>query len=115
MTARRLLIVEDDSISRRAMEALFRRQGWEVSSAKSVSEGLALLEPPPDCVVLDLMLPDGNGETILKRVRDAQLSSRVIVVTGCQDRARLDALAMLKPEAMLRKPLDFVQLCTLCK
>lgn len=114
MSARRLLIVEDDSVSRRAMETLFRRRGWEVSSAKSVEEALGLLDPPPDCVVLDLMLPDGNGEAILQHVRDARIASRVIIITGCQDRVRLDALAKLKPEGMLRKPLDFLQLCSFC-
>src|SRR5690349_13176265 len=70
MGMRLLLIVEDHQATRRSLAALFRRSGWDVAEATNVAEGLAKLDPPPDFIVLDLMLPDGGGEVVLERVRE---------------------------------------------
>lgn len=88
------------------MRRIFSRKGWEVLSASTVAEGLARLEPAPDCLLLDLMLPDGDGEAVLRRVREAGLATRVIVVTGVGEEGRLDRLRDLAPEAVLIKPID---------
>ncbi len=114
MSTRRMLVVDDDLISCRALQGIFRRKGWQVAVAATVNEALDLLDPPPDCVVLDLMLPDGDGETVLRRVREENLPSRVIVTTGCEDSRRLCALASLQPEALLRKPIDLTDVCNAC-
>jgi CheY-like chemotaxis protein len=114
MGDRRILVVDDDSVSRRAMEGIFRRKGWLVTSAATVGEALSQLEPAPDCVLLDLMLPDGDGETVLRRVREQNLPSRVIVTTGCEDDRRLVTVASLRPNAILRKPISLDQVCDAC-
>src|SRR4051812_2028306 len=62
----RLLIVEDDASLREVWEVIFRCRGWDVTSASTVAEGLALLDPPPDYLILDLGLPDAGGEIILR-------------------------------------------------
>ena len=101
-----LLLVEDDWTSHDALRKLFRRKGWEVLSAMTVAGGLALLEARPDCVILDLMLPDGDGAAILRKVRSDHLPIRVVVTTGLSDPTRLRAVADLKPDAVLQKPID---------
>jgi two-component system response regulator RegA len=60
--ARRLLIVDDHEPTRSALRTLFALKGWDVRVAGTLADGLGLLSPPPDCVLLDLMLPDGNGD-----------------------------------------------------
>lgn len=111
----RLLIVEDNAVSRRALELLFRKRGWLVSAAPTLTEGLQMLDPAPDCIIIDLMLPDGDGETLIRRVRSEKLQSRVIVTTGCTDPSRLAEVGRLKPEALLRKPFDFTQVLGVCR
>lgn len=113
--AGRILIVEDSSIARRAMESLFRMRGWHVASAATVEGAMAELDRQPDCILLDLFLPDGDGEQVLRRVREAGLPSRVIVSTGCHDGARLEALMRLDPVALLHKPLDFSEVLGVCQ
>lgn len=101
----RLLIVEDDPTLSEVWRTVFSARGWVVSVASSVAEGLAGLDPVPDYLILDLQLPDGAGEAILRRVRDAGLKTRVAVTTGSDDVSRL---AELEPEALFRKPVDVV-------
>jgi two-component system KDP operon response regulator KdpE len=73
----RVLLVEDDRELRGTLRDVLRVEGYEVLTAASLSEGLALLahaghaadDPGADLVVLDLGLPDGDGETLLGALR----------------------------------------------
>src|SRR5438067_1464959 len=60
-----ILVVNDHASTRRALVAIFRRKGCRVDAVATLAEGLALLDPPPCCIILDLLLPDGGGEWIL--------------------------------------------------
>jgi DNA-binding NtrC family response regulator len=109
--ARRLLIVEDDEPTRRAVRGLFARMEWTVRAADSIADGLAVLEgDPPDVLILDLMLRDGRGESLIEHVRDRGLKTRVIVLSGVISQSRLLALAELKPTAVLPKSLTLPEI-----
>jgi DNA-binding response OmpR family regulator len=113
---RRVLIVEDDRGTRTALRSHFRSQGWLVAEAATVAEGFDLLDPPPDCLVLDLMLTDGDGEEILRKVREDGLPTRVVAVTtGSNDAARLAVVKGLDPDVLLCKPIDPNVLIRLCE
>ncbi|WP_435011063.1 response regulator transcription factor [Tundrisphaera lichenicola] len=114
MIPRSLLVVEDDPTTRRALQRYFQLKGWEVRVASTVAEGLKLLDPPPDCVILDLMLPDQGGEVVLRKIRKDQLPTRVAVCTGTSSQARLDHVAKLGPDALLIKPITVADLCVAC-
>ena len=79
-----------------------------MSVAGTLAEGLRCLdtEPEPCCLVLDLGLPDGDGEAVLRQVRDKGFRTRVVVATGVVDQGRLKALAELGLDALLTKPID---------
>jgi two-component system response regulator RegA len=111
----RVLIVEDDTPTRNALSRIFAREGWDVRTASTLSEGLAALDPPPNCVVLDLSLPDGPGDVILKTIRMGALPIRMVAVTtGVSDPARWAQIARYQPNALLTKPIDPEALCRLC-
>ena len=116
MERHRILIVEDHAPTRRAVASLFLRRGWDVRSAATVAEARAALAPPPDCLILDLMLPDGGGEDILRTVREGALPTRVVAVTtGSSDSVRLAEVARLRPELMIQKPIDWEILWRYCQ
>lgn len=77
-------------------------------TAATVAEGLALLdhEPRPGFLILDLMLPDGEGEAVLRKVRALNLDTCVAITSGLCDPTRISAVSKLKPEALLQKPIN---------
>jgi DNA-binding NarL/FixJ family response regulator len=66
-------------------------------------------------VVLDMDLPDGRGEVVLRAVRERHLPTRVAVCSGMTDDARWDAVKGLDPEALLQKPIDVAAMCRVCE
>lgn len=111
----RLLIVEDDAATRQAMRSAFGRKGWVVSEASTVAEALALLDPPPQLIVLDLILSDGDGEAVLRKVREADIKTCVAVCSGTNDPSRLAVVRALHPDILLNKPIDAAALCRVCE
>jgi CheY-like chemotaxis protein len=105
-----VLLVEDDPTSANALRVLLTMHGCEVTIARSLEQGLDLLRTNPSAIVVDLMLPDGDGIEILARVREANLPIKVVVTTAVGDPARLAAVHRLKPECVLRKPIDLGEL-----
>jgi CheY-like chemotaxis protein len=107
---RRLLLVEDDWHTHNALRKILGKLGWEVQSAMTVSAGLSLLEQNPDALILDIMLPDGDGLVVLEKARRLSLVIRVAVTTGVDDTEKLVAISNLQPDALLRKPLELNEL-----
>ncbi|MFW6060829.1 MAG: response regulator [Phycisphaeraceae bacterium] len=103
-------MVEDDAAARDALQHLFRHDGWEVTVAANLRDGLVALTRPVDWVVLDLLLPDGDGVQVLEFIRRKRMRCRVAVVTGVTDQKQLRHVAGLEPEVLLTKPVDFEQL-----
>jgi CheY-like chemotaxis protein len=108
---RRVLIVEDDAPSRIATHFLCLRLGLEAASAATLAEAVPLLAWPPDVILLDLMLPDGNGLELLRRVREWGMDTRVVVATGAYDWQLLEQVKALRPHFVLLKPLNWETVC----
>jgi len=106
----RTLIVEDDQNTAVMMSRLLQSQGHEVTTAGTVGDALGALAWNPHCIILDLILPDGNGVTILRRVRKSAMPARVAIVTGVDDPFGLDDITDLEPDAVFEKPLDIPRL-----
>jgi DNA-binding NtrC family response regulator len=80
-----ILIVDDDPVQRRLVEAMVRRFGHEAVIAEGGEAALKVLtgeEARIDCMVLDLVMPDLDGLGVLGRMRDAGVSVPVIVQTA---------------------------------
>ncbi len=94
---RRVLVVEDDSLTRAALRRAMESEGWDVVEAE---HGRMALERSagwvPDLVLLDLMMPEMNGFEFLEalRAREAWRAVPVVVITAKElteeDRRRLN-------------------------
>jgi DNA-binding response OmpR family regulator len=103
-----VLVVEDDRTARRAISSILKMQGYVVYEAATLADARRLAQPPNEheWILLDLMLPDGNGTDLLRDVRQGAVpASKVCVVTGCGSAMLCDVEA-LAPEQIFAKPLD---------
>ncbi len=80
----RVLIVDDESAIRQTLRRILERQGYEVVEAATAGEALKVLSntPLPEAALVDLLLPDRNGATILEAVVGRCLPTRVIMISG---------------------------------
>jgi DNA-binding response OmpR family regulator len=117
MNRHRVLILDGHAETRAALAVAFSELRWSILSASSLAQGLSMLESRPDCVVLDLVLHDGEGETLLRKIRgsdQADLPPVVAVVTIETDAIRLGEVAKLRPDVLLLKPMDPRVVARLC-
>jgi DNA-binding NtrC family response regulator len=81
-----VLIVDDDPVQRRLLEAMIQRFGYQAMLAEGGDDAVKLLVGPEapriDGMVLDLVMPDLDGLGVLARMREVGLNIPVIVQTG---------------------------------
>ena len=100
----RVLLVEDDGALRQTLREALQTEGHQVLAAASLADGLAqAAHAQPDLVLLDLGLPDGDGATLLARLRQSS-STPVIVISARQGEAGKIALLDAGADDYLVKP-----------
>lgn len=81
-----ILVVDDDPVQRRLLDAMLKRFGYAVVLAEGGDEALALLGQGEtggfDVVVLDLVMPNLDGMGVLARLRERGIDTPVIVQTA---------------------------------
>ena len=78
---RKILIIEDELILVKMYREKFEQEGFQVITASDVQEGLALAQnEAPDLIVLDILLPRGNGLLFLEELRENPAIARIPVV-----------------------------------
>lgn len=81
--AQKILVIDDDESLRRVLEYTLQEEGYEVFTAASGEEGLALFEErQPALVITDMNMPGINGFQVLKEVKERSAEALVIIVTA---------------------------------
>ncbi len=82
-TPGRLLVVDDEKTILELLSGSLRLAGFEVTTAASGTEAVrAAASRRPDLVLLDVMMPDGDGFETLRRMRSAGIEVPVIFLTA---------------------------------
>lgn len=84
-SAVRILVVDDEPALRQMLQILFRREGYEVTSAPGYKAAVDALEGTPrpfPVVVTDLSMPDGSGLDVLAAAKARSQSTEVILITA---------------------------------
>lgn len=85
-TEARLLVVDDEPNIRDLLASSLRFAGFEVSTAADGNGALRAIDRDnPDLVVLDVMLPDMDGFTVARRVRERDVSTPILFLTARDD------------------------------
>jgi len=78
-----LLLVDDDTAFRTVMAAELSRSGYDVRTAASGEDALAVCaQIEPQVILLDLQLPGIGGLDVLKALRERQVPGEVVMLTG---------------------------------
>lgn len=116
----KIAIIEDDAAIAQMYRIKFEAEGYQVESAENGKLGLTLLrEVQPDITLLDLMMPEMNGDEVLEKMRAADWGKKlkVIVLTNMGEdelpmevRTKYDVLAVIQKADMTpRQVFDRVQ------
>ena len=103
----KVLLVEDDQTLARNLHTALEHVGFAVDTAHTAVDGLfQATEYGYDCIVLDIMLPDGNGFDVCAQLRKRKNKTPIVMMTvrdGIEDRVRgLDTGA----DDYVSKPVD---------
>jgi NarL family two-component system response regulator LiaR len=108
-TTIRLLIVDDHAVVRQGLRGFLRLQeGIEVvGEAASAAQAIDIAgTTSPDVVLLDLVMPDGNGIGALRRLIEVAPGVRVLVLTSFADDAQIFAAMAAGASGYLLKDID---------
>jgi DNA-binding response OmpR family regulator len=109
MSLKTLLLVEDDPDIAALLRMSFDLSRYEVETAEDLATArVRLAERPPDLVILDVGLPDGNGLELCREVKAARPSVPVVILTALSRQHRgLEAHAYAcGADAFVEKPFD---------
>jgi len=104
----RILIIEDDDVSRELMRMTLEKRGYEVTVAEDGVRGYdTALFVKPDLIVTDIRMPAADGIHVVRRVRDTESLEKtpILVTTAFGDGSATFAL-QLGANAFEPKPID---------
>ena len=112
---RTVLVVDDDADTRQGLREILEDEGYRCETADDGTEALGLIGGrPPDVVLLDLMMPNMDGWTVLKCMEADPTMRRVPVVVMSAGGAR--ALSSLPTQRLrIAKPIDMDELLGLIR
>lgn len=104
--AAKIAVIEDDQAISQMYRFKFEAEGYEVETAENGKFGLALAEHMrPDIILLDLMMPEMNGEEMLEKMRATPWGKgiKVIVLTNKGEQEIPDNVRKLNVTAVILK------------
>lgn len=101
----KIIIVDDSWLARRGIMGMLKNEGHEIIEADNGINGIsAVMETAPDCVILDLLMPELDGFGFLKQLKETNNTTPVIVMTAdIQDTVKKKVME-LGAFAFLNKP-----------
>ena len=110
-----ILVIDDDTVDRMSMVRAIRQSGFdcEVTTATSCEEGVkAIRSKLYDCVFLDYMLPDVNGNVVCQTIRKnpAFEHTKIVIVSGVVNQDEINDLLKAGADEFVKKPFNIEKL-----
>jgi sigma-B regulation protein RsbU (phosphoserine phosphatase) len=108
----KILIADDEPVTRAAVKKVVTRRGWEVVVCDNGHDAAAQfdLENPPDVAVLDWMMPGLDGSELCMRLRKKKVRAYLIMLTGRTRPEDLVQALAAGADDYVRKPFDWSEL-----
>jgi CheY-like chemotaxis protein len=109
-----ILLIDDDNIIRQLeLICLENFSNWQITVATSGKEGLtAIAKAKPDAILLDIMMPDMDGFSFIKKLKaDNELAYiPIVVITACTNLLNSQAFIELGCKGIISKPFEPITL-----
>ena len=107
----KVLVIDDDESVLRIVGQTIEAAGWKPLLASSGTEALELMAgDTPDAILLDLKMPDMDGPTTLKNIRDIYGDIAVIILTAYPESDLMARALEYGPITLLSKPIEMTLL-----
>jgi len=116
--AQTVLVVDDDPLTQRVLQRYLERAGYEMKSAKNGREALRLAKRDlPQLIILDVMMPDMDGWTALRRLRKTEITKTipVIMLTSNANLEAQEESSRSGATLLLAKPINAGQLLSVIR
>jgi CheY-like chemotaxis protein len=108
--AQTILVVDDDPVQRRLLEAAISRSGMQVVTAPGGQPDIDLINGPRGdqitLILLDLVMPDMGGVEACRRIRQSRPQTPVVFISGYSDQAVTSDVVQAEKAVLLPKPFD---------
>jgi DNA-binding NtrC family response regulator len=102
-----VLVIDDELLIRKSLTKVLRAKGYRVETAATGAAGVEAVERlRPQVAILDMRLPDTDGLTVLRRVKEAASDTQVIVITAFGDVDSAVEAMKLGAADFVRKPYE---------
>ncbi len=112
----RFLLVEDNQELANAIRSRMQLDGHVIDHAAKLQDALAFSSTGEyDLILLDIMLPDGDGRMFLKQHRDGKMDTPIVVLTARSQVSDRISLLDLGADDYVTKPFDHAELQARCR
>ncbi len=102
-----ILVIDDSWFQRANLRAILEEAGHQIIEAENGRIGLLMaVKHEPDCVLLDVLMPEMDGITTLRKIREQKLAMPVIMVTADIQKSTEQECLTLGAQMVLHKPID---------
>lgn len=105
-----ILLVEDDRAVALAVIYSLKKEGFTVNHAPNLKTAREMLDDSIDIILLDLMLPDGDGYELCTEIREAQNDIPIIFMTACDEESNVVLGLDLGADDYVTKPVKIREL-----
>lgn len=93
MAMKKILIIDDESSIRKLLKVSLEANGYHIVEAQTGQEGIQkIIEEKPEVILLDLGLPDKDGLSIIKEVRQSAQTPIIVLTVIDRDQIKIEAL-----------------------
>lgn len=101
----RILVIDDEPAVCEILQTVLEDNGYSVQTATSAKNLTELLSPPPDIILLDVLMPEINGLECLPQIKTTAPNSQVVVITGVNDYRIADLFYEAGAHSFVTKPI----------
>jgi CheY-like chemotaxis protein len=116
MTAKRILIIDDEDLIREVVKEMLEAEGYIVSMAANGKEGLRVYQKElPDLIITDIFMPEMEGLETIRELQRGSPKVKIIAISGGGEKGMLSFLSYAKRFGALRaleKPFSREELLT---